>query len=101
MFPRIVVLSLLAVISTQAAPPNVKTDDVAGNEAVRKIMETYGGRGVLSDNTPPTPPAAALKLFKSRSDVAVDLIANEPEVVQPLYMSCDTFSTSSRPGLRW
>jgi len=90
MFPRIVVLSLLAVISTQAAPPNVKTDDVAGNEAVRKIMETYGGRGVLSDNTPPTPPAAALKLFKTRSDVAVDLIANEPEVVQPLYMSFDS-----------
>ena len=73
-----------------AATPNVKPDDVAGNEAVKKIMETYGGRGTLADNTPPRSPDEALKSFKYRSDVAIDLVAHEPEVTQPLYMSFDS-----------
>ncbi len=90
MLPRTALLLLAATASLQAATPNVNPDDVAGNEAVKKIMETYGGRGVLSDNTPPTPPGEALKLFKTRGDVAVDMIAHEPEVVQPLYMSFDS-----------
>lgn len=73
-----------------AAEPVAKTDDVAGNEAVKKIMETYGGRGTLADDTPMKSPAEALKSFKVRSDVAIDLVASEPQVEQPLYMSFDS-----------
>ncbi len=87
-------LPLLA-LTAFAADPNVKTDDVAGNEQVKKIMETYGGRGTLADNTPPMTPAEALKAFKHRSDVAIDLIAQEPEVTQPLYIAFDS------RGRRW
>jgi putative heme-binding domain-containing protein len=73
-----------------AADPNVKTEAVAGNEQVRKIMETYAGRGTLADDTPPTSPKDSLAKFKVRSDLTIDLMASEPEVAQPLYMSWDS-----------
>ena len=90
MLVRTIPFLLLAALSVRAATPNVKTESVAGNEAVRKIMETWGGRGTLADNTPPTPAKEALKLFKGRGDVAVDLVASEPDVAQPLYISFDS-----------
>ena len=40
--------------AAEPAPP-------AGNEEVRKIMETFGGRGVQRDNTQPLSPTDALK----------------------------------------
>jgi len=84
-------LFLLALgTSALAADPNPKAGDVAGNEAVKKIMETRAGRGVMRDDTPPTPPQEALKRFKHRSDVAIDLMAQEPVVEQPLYASWDS-----------
>ena len=84
-------LVLLALASTAlAADPNVKPENVAGNEAVKKIMETRPGRGVMADDTPPTPPEEAVKKFKTRSDVAIDLMAHEPIVEQPLYASWDS-----------
>ena len=83
-------LFLLLGGSALAADPNVKPDAVAGNEAVKKIMETRPGRGVMRDDTPPTPPEEALKKFKTRSDVVIDLMAAEPVVEQPLYVSWDS-----------
>lgn len=83
-------LFLLLGSSALAVDPNVKPDAVAGNEAVKKIMETRAGRGVMRDDTPPTPPEEALKKFKTRSDVAIDLMAAEPVVEQPLYASWDS-----------
>lgn len=88
MKPRL--LFLLLGSSALAADPNVKPGDVAGNEAVKKIMETRAGRGVMRDDTPPTPPEEALKKFKTRSDVVIDLMAAEPVVEQPLYVSWDS-----------
>ncbi len=83
-------LLLLIALPAFAAAPNVNPDDVAGNEAVRKIMQSRPGRGTMADNTPPKSPNEALKLFKTRSDVALDLVAHEPEVTQPLYLSFDS-----------
>ena len=62
----------------------------AGHEKVRLIMETYAGRGTLADGTPPTPPAEAMALFSLRPGLAVDLMAAEPAVEQPLYMNWDS-----------
>ncbi|HSJ04861.1 MAG TPA: hypothetical protein VK956_20480, partial [Verrucomicrobium sp.] len=66
-----------------AAPP-------AGNDEVRKIMETFTGRGTLKDGTPPTPPQEALAKFQLRDGLAIDLMASEPEVEQPLCMTWDS-----------
>ncbi len=81
------VLSVLLVLSV--LPASAQTE-VAGNEAVKKIIETRAGRGVMRDDTPPTPAAEAVKQFKHRSDVAIDLMASEPDVEQPLYASWDS-----------
>ena len=62
----------------------------AGNDEVRKITESYAGRGVQRDNTPPTPAKDALKTFTMREGYAIDLMAAEPEIFQPLYMSWDS-----------
>ena len=83
-------LFLVLGSSALAADPNPKADDIAGNEAVKKIMETRPGRGVMRDDTPPTAPQDAVKNFKHRSDVAIDLMAHEPVVEQPLYASWDS-----------
>jgi hypothetical protein len=84
------VLFVFSALCVPAFAQNVKPDDVAGNEAVKKIMETRPGRGVMRDDTPPTPPQEAVKKFKMRSDVAIDLMASEPVVEQPLYGSWDS-----------
>ena len=84
---------LLAVclgVSCPSLAQNVKPGDVAGNDAVKKIMETRPGRGVMRDDTPPTPPQEAVKQFKHRSDVTIDLMVHEPDVEQPLYVSWDS-----------
>lgn len=69
--------------NTPAQPP-------AGNEQVRKIMETYAGRGTLADSTPPTEAREAASQFELRDGLAIDLLASEPDVEQPLYMSWDS-----------
>lgn len=83
-------LLLVLGSSALAADPNVKPDDVAGNEAVKKIMETRPGRGVMRDDTPLTPAKEAVTKFQHRSDVTIDLMASEPDVEQPLYASWDS-----------
>ncbi len=83
-------LSLLVLGQVFAAAPSVKPDDIAGNEAVKKIMETRPGRGVMRDDTPPTPAKEAVRKFQTRPDVAIDLMASEPDVAQPLYISWDS-----------
>jgi len=89
MRPLIVFLSLAAAAAF-AAEPNVKPDDVAGNDQVREIMKNRPGRGVMRDDTPPKSPEEALKAFTHRGDVGIDLVAHEPEVTQPLYISFDS-----------
>jgi putative heme-binding domain-containing protein len=83
-------LRALSVLFALSALPASAQTDVAGNEAVRKIIETRPGRGVMRDDTPPTAPQDAVKQFKLRSDVAIDLMASEPVVEQPLYVSWDS-----------
>src|SRR5688572_25363638 len=78
----------ISVFAAESAPP-------AGNEEVRKIMETFGGRGTLSDGSKALAPAEALKTFTMREGLAIDLVAAEPAVTQPLYMSFDS------RGLLW
>ena len=88
------VLFIVGVSSLSAQTPAPPKGDAAaapaGNEEVRKVMETFKGRGVMRDNTPPTPPNEALKTFQMRDGLTIDMMASEPETCQPLYMSWDS-----------
>ena len=63
--------------------------DLAGNAEVEKIIQTFGGRGAVGDDSPPTPAAEAVKLFQTTEGLTVELVMDEPRVRQPLYMSFD------------
>ncbi len=86
---RCLLLPALAVGAAAAEPP-AGTEAVAGSDQVREVIENFGGRGTLADDTPPTDPQKALKQFQVRPDLAIDLMAAEPDVAQPLYASWDS-----------
>jgi len=75
------------VESIEAQDPDTSR---AGNEQVAKIMRTYGGRGVLADDSDPTPADEAVKQFRMRDGFEIQLVASEPEVSQPLFLSWDS-----------
>ena len=70
-----------------AAPP-IATQS-AGNADVLEVMETFQGKGVLSDGSLPTPAVDAVKQFKVAAGVQMELVAAEPTVMQPLSMNFD------------
>ena len=62
----------------------------AGNEKVAEIMRTFGGRGVMADDSAPTPAADAVKKFSVRKGFELEVAASEPVVAQPLFVSWDS-----------
>ncbi len=71
----------------QQQPPDTS---VAGNDQVAEIIKTYEGRGILADDTPPTPAGEAVQQFRMREGFAIELMAAEPAVTQPLFMTWDS-----------
>ncbi len=63
---------------------------VAGNEKVEEILRTFAPRGVQSDGSQPTPPLEALQTFRMLDGFSIDLVASEPEISQPLFLSWDS-----------
>ncbi|MEM9645181.1 MAG: dehydrogenase, partial [Planctomycetota bacterium] len=63
---------------------------VAGNETVESVFRSYQARGVQRDESPPTPPSRALDAFRLRDGLSIDLVAHEPEVSQPLFLTWDS-----------
>ena len=73
-----------------AAPSReVFKKDLAGNAEVEKIIQTFGGKGAIGDDSSPTPAAEAVKRFQTTEGLQVELVMDEPRVRQPLYMSFD------------
>jgi putative membrane-bound dehydrogenase-like protein len=64
-------------------------DQVAGNEEVARYLDSFQGRGALSDSTLPTPAEEALKNFVLPGDLEIDLVLSEPMVNQPLELTFD------------
>lgn len=62
----------------------------AGNEQVAEIMRSFGGRGVMADDSPPTPASEAVRQFRMRDGFRIELVEAEPTVAQPLFLSWDS-----------
>src|SRR4051812_43295173 len=75
-----------------AAPPSFRarpgeiTETVAGAEGLEEALRNLRASMVT---TPPLAPAEAVKRFKAPPGLAVDLVASEPVVRQPLYLNFD------------
>jgi putative heme-binding domain-containing protein len=66
-----------------------KIDDVAGNKDVAAFMNSFEGRGALSDSSVATSPQTALAMFKYPEDLTLELVLAEPSITQPLHISFD------------
>ncbi len=86
---RITFLLLLVSLAYSVGAQEPDTSR-AGNAKVAEIMKTRGGRGVMADDSDPTPAAQAVQQFNTRDDVEIQLVASEPEVSQPLFLSWDS-----------
>lgn len=64
-------------------------EDLAGNADVERVMKSFEGKGEVGDDTEPTPPEEALKKFQVREGFELELVASEPAVEQPLFMTFD------------
>ncbi|MGI9473849.1 MAG: PVC-type heme-binding CxxCH protein [Rubripirellula sp.] len=85
-------LSILLIAACYSQLVSAQDPDVsrAGNEKVAEIMRTFGGRGVMADDSAPTPPDQAVKTFHIRDGFEIQTVANEPAVTQPLFVSWDS-----------
>ena len=68
---------------------NAQLEEVAGSKEALDFMETFAGRGVLSDSSTATAPAKVLATFRYPDDLALDLVLSEPDVTQPVYLNFD------------
>ncbi len=82
-------LLLLPLFFAPVAFGSEQRSEVAGNEQVAEIVETYEGRGTLADGSEPTSPEEALKQFRVREGFEIELVASEPIIGQPLHLSWD------------
>lgn len=63
---------------------------VAGNEEVARYMQQFEPRGVMSDGSSPTPPQLAVQQFSMPQGLGIQLVAAEPDISQPLFVSWDS-----------
>ncbi len=82
-------LAGLAGCNQHKQDQNAALEEVAGSKEALDFMETFAGRGVLSDSSVATAPADVLKTFRYPEDLALDLVLSEPEVTQPVYLNFD------------
>ncbi len=83
-------LFCFAMTSAVTGQEGQKSASVAGNEQVEAIMKSFSALGVQADDSLPTSPQEALAAFDVQAGFAMDLVANEPEVSQPLFLSWDS-----------
>ncbi|WP_235034080.1 PVC-type heme-binding CxxCH protein [Roseiconus lacunae] len=62
----------------------------AGNEKVAEIFRKFKPLGAQKDESQPTPPGQMIERLKLRPGISADLVASEPEVAQPLFLSWDS-----------
>lgn len=79
-----------AQTAAETAAPTPPVDVPAGNEKVAEIFRTFSGKGAMRDDSKPTPPDQMIGRLRLRDDVQADLIAHEPELSQPLFLSWDS-----------
>ncbi len=77
-------------LSSDAATGQEPDFSRAGNEKVAEIMRSFAGRGVMSDGSQPTPAEEAVGKFKVREGFEIELVASEPVISQPLFLSWDS-----------
>lgn len=77
-------------ISAQDSTAGDASPAVAGNEDVAEFMKAFAPRGVMSDGSQLTPATEAVQQFQLRDGMQIELVASEPTISQPLFLSWDS-----------
>ncbi|TWU17560.1 Cytochrome c [Novipirellula galeiformis] len=93
--PRFTLAFVLASLTTCAAAQEpaaapAAENPIAGNAEVAEIMRTRPGRGVMRDDSQPTPVDVAVTKFDVLEGLKIEAVAAEPDVSQPLFVSWDS-----------
>lgn len=90
--PRSLLLIALAAVGVCMGPVSGQSTkpSVAGNDQVAEVLKTFKPRGVQSDGSSPTDPQQSIETFALAEGFSIDLIASEPEISQPLFLSWDS-----------
>jgi putative heme-binding domain-containing protein len=84
------ILLLLAAPLAADPPADKLPTDLAGNDAVKKHIETFQGRGEVGDfNLKPLSPEESLKAFTVADGYHIETVLHEPTVMQPLAIDFD------------
>ncbi|TWT52982.1 Cytochrome c [Rubripirellula amarantea] len=60
------------------------------SDQVQEVVKAYQGQGVQPDDSQPTSPDNVLSTFTLDKGIEVDLVAHEPGVEQPLFLTWDS-----------
>ena len=83
---RLIAIFLLTfALSLEAAD---KPKDKFG-DSLKPFVENFKGRGALSDESKPSTPQDGIKRLKMAEGLAMQVVAHEPAVAQPLNMYFD------------
>lgn len=83
-------MAMTCVAQETDSDANDSDATVAGNERVAEIIRTRPGRGVMRDDSLPTPIDVAITKFDVGKGLEIEAVAAEPEVSQPLFVSWDS-----------
>lgn len=61
----------------------------AANADVAAMIQKFKGKGEVGDDSRPTPPEEAAGNFQTFKGFKMELVASEPQIAQPLYISFD------------
>lgn len=64
-------------------------EGLAANEQVDRVIRSFAGKGEVGDESKPTPAAEAVPRFRTLDEFAIELVASEPLVRQPLDLTWD------------
>jgi putative membrane-bound dehydrogenase-like protein len=78
-----------AVAMDDAESRDKYKDDLAGNEDVARVIKGFKGRGEVGDDSLPTAPEQAVKMFQVQDGFEMQLLAHEPTLTQPLFLTFD------------
>ncbi len=83
---RVIVFALLTLAFSLSAADKAKGKF---GDSLKPFVENFKGRGALPDGSKPMPPAETVKNFKLAEGLAMQVVAYEPAVAQPLNMYFD------------
>ncbi|MCB0689761.1 MAG: hypothetical protein KDC53_24645, partial [Saprospiraceae bacterium] len=89
MNPKNIIWIFVMLLSCVPDTNHDTTDKKAASDEVSEFIESFEGRGDLTDETQSTPPKEAVSLFKHPDDLAIDLVLAEPEIFQPVEIKFD------------